>query len=107
MAIIGANYTDSTFLIILFLSIAFFGNGLASITWVFVSLLAPTRLIGLIGGVFNFMGGLSAAVTPIIIGYLVEDGAFEPALFYIGTLAFIGFCSYLFLIGKVERIVSK
>lgn len=107
MAIIGANYTDSTFLIILFLSIAFFGNGLASITWVFVSLLAPTRLIGLIGGVFNFMGGLSAAVTPIIIGYLVEDGAFEPALFYIGTLAFIGFCSYLFLIGKVERIASK
>lgn len=104
MAIIGANYTDNTFFIILFLSIAFFGNGLASIAWVFVSLLAPTRLIGLIGGVFNFMGGLSAAVTPIVIGYLVEDGQFEPALFYIGALAFIGFCSYLFLIGKVERI---
>lgn len=104
MAIVGANYTDSTFLIILFLSIAFFGNGLASITWVFVSLLAPTRLIGLIGGVFNLMGGLSAVVTPIVIGYLVEDGQFEPALFYIGILAFIGFCSYLFLIGKVERI---
>lgn len=104
MAIIGANYTNQTFLIILFLSIAFLGNGLASIAWVFVSLLAPTHLIGLIGGVFNFMGGLSAAVTPIIIGYLVKDGNFEPALFYIGALAFIGFCSYLFLIGKVERI---
>ncbi len=104
MAIIGANYTNQTFLIILFLSIAFLGNGLTSIAWVFVSLLAPTRLIGLIGGVFNFMGGLSAAVTPIIIGYLVKDGNFEPALFYIGALAFVGFCSYLFLIGKVERI---
>lgn len=104
MSIIGANYTNQTFLIILFLSVAFLGNGLASIAWVFVSLLAPTRLIGLIGGVFNFMGGLSAAVTPIIIGYLVKDGNFAPALFYIGALAFIGFCSYLFLIGKVERI---
>ncbi|GAA4933949.1 MFS transporter [Algibacter agarivorans] len=104
MSIIGANYTDSTFLIILFLSIAFLGNGLSSITWVFISLLAPKRLIGLIGGTFNFIGGLSAVITPVVIGFLVEDGDFEPALFYIGAVTFIGFCSYLFLIGKVERI---
>lgn len=104
MTIVGANYTDNTFLIILFLSIAFLGNGLSSITWVFVSLLAPKKLIGLIGGTFNFVGGLSAVVTPIVIGFLVEDGDFEPALIYIAVLAFIGFCSYLFLIGKVERI---
>ncbi len=77
---------------------------MASIAWVFVSLLAPKNLIGLIGGVFNFIGGLSAVVTPIVIGYLVKGGAFEPALLYIGCLAFIGFCSYLFLIGKVKRI---
>jgi len=107
MAIIGANYTDSTFLIIFFLSFAFFGNGLASIAWVFISLLAPKRLIGLVGGAFNFIGGLSAVATPIIIGYLVEDGRFEPALFYIGGMAFLGFCSYLFLIGKVKRIEIK
>ncbi len=104
LSIIGANYTDNTTLIIFFLSLAFFGNGLASITWVFVSLLAPKRLIGLIGGVFNFIGGLSAAVTPVVIGYLAKDGDFKPALFYIGALAFLGFCSYLFLVGKVERI---
>ena len=104
IAIIGANYTDSTFLIILFLSIAFFGNGLASITWVFVSLLAPVRLIGLVGGIFNFIGGLSAVITPIVIGYLAKDGNFAPALFYIGGLAVIGFCSYLLLIGKITRI---
>lgn len=107
ISIIGANYTDNTFFIILFLSIAFLGNGLSSIAWVFVSLLAPKRLIGLIGGTFNFIGGLSAVVTPIVIGFLVEDGEFEPALIYISTLAFIGFCSYLFLIGKVERIEIK
>lgn len=104
LAIIGANYTNSTALIIFFLSLAFFGNGLASITWVFVSLLAPKKMIGLVGGVFNFIGGLAAAVTPIVIGWLAEDGDFKPALFYIGALAFIGFCSYLFLVGKVKRI---
>jgi len=31
---------------------AFFGNGLASITWIFVSTIAPKHLIGLAGGVF-------------------------------------------------------
>jgi len=107
LAIIGANYTDNTTLIIFFLSLAFFGNGLASITWVFVSLLAPKRLVGLVGGVFNFIGGLSAVITPIVIGYLAKDGDFKPALLYIGALAFLGFCSYLFLVGKVERIEIK
>ncbi|MEM6806297.1 MAG: MFS transporter, partial [Bacteroidota bacterium] len=103
-SIIGANYTEDTSLIIFFMALAFFGNGLASITWIFVSSLAPKESIGLIGGVFNFMGGSSAAIVPIIIGYLVQDGEFEPALLFIGSLALIGVFSYLFLVGKVERI---
>lgn len=106
-AIIGANYTDDNTLVILFLAIAFFGNGLASIAWVFVSLMAPKNLIGLTGGAFNFIGGLSAVVVPVVIGYLVEDGDFKPALFFIGGVAFLGFFCYTFVIGKVERIVSK
>jgi len=107
ISIIGANYTDNTALIIFFLALAFFGNGLASITWVFVSLLAPPRLIGLVGGVFNFIGGLAGVVTPTVIGYLVQDGDFSSALFFIGGMAFLGFCSYLFLVGKIERVEEK
>ncbi len=102
--IIGANYTDSTFWIIAFLSIAFFGNGLASIAWVFVSLLAPKNLVGLVGGCFNAIGGLSAVTVPVIIGLLVEDGDFKPALAFIAGLAVLGSCSYLFLVGKIETI---
>jgi ACS family D-galactonate transporter-like MFS transporter len=106
MSIIGANYVDSPALIILFMSVAFFGNGFASITWVFVSALAPKHLIGLTGGVFNFIGGL-ALIIPIAIGYLVHDGDFTPALILIGTIAFTGACSYIFLVGKVENIEIK
>ncbi|SDF24395.1 MFS transporter [Cellulophaga baltica] len=106
-AIIGANYTDDTFLVILFLSIAFFGNGLASIAWVFISLMAPKKLIGLTGGAFNFIGGLAGIVVPVIIGYLVKDGDFKPALFFIGAIALLGFISYTFIVGKVERIVPR
>ena len=105
--IVGANYTDDTFWVITFLSIAFFGNGLSSIAWVFVSFLSPPRLIGLVGGAFNFISGLSAVVVPIIIGFLADGGDFAPALVFIAALAGLGAFSFLFLVGKIERIDVK
>ena len=106
MSIVGANYTESTGLVIFFLALAFFGNGLASITWIFVSSMAPRHLIGLTGGVFNAIGGLSAITIPVIIGFLAKDGNFEPALLFIGFLTVLGFLSFIFLVGRVERIDS-
>jgi len=107
-SIIGANYVSSPALIIMFMCIAFFGNGFASITWVFVSTLAPKHLVGLTGGVFNFIGGLAAIFVPLIIGFLVTDGSFAPALILVGSLGITGALCYIFLVGKVERIeVSK
>ncbi len=103
-AIIGANFTDSTAMVILFMTVALFGNGLASITWVFISSIAPIRCMGLVGGVFNFVGNLAGITLPIIIGVLARDGNFKPGLIYIAVVSIIGFFSYLFLVGKVERI---
>ncbi|HIG8795721.1 TPA: MFS transporter [Raoultella terrigena] len=100
--ILGANYTDSPTLIILFMSIAFFGNGLATITWVFVTALAPRHLIGLAGGVFNFTGALSSIVVPIAIGALIDGHNFAPALAFIAILAGLGICSYLFVVGRID-----
>ncbi|WP_086077223.1 MFS transporter [Bordetella genomosp. 13] len=103
-SMIGANYTDSTSWVIFFLAVAFFGNGLASITWSLVSTLAPERLLGLTGGVFNFVGNLSSICTPIVIGLLVSKDNFAPAIVYVSTLALLGALSYILLVGKVERI---
>lgn len=103
-SIIGANYTDSTGMVIVFMTIALFGNGLASIAWVFISSIAPIRCMGLVGGVFNFIGNLAGISLPIVIGFLAKDGNFDSALIYIGVVSIIGFCSYFFLVGKVERI---
>lgn len=103
-SMIGANFTDSTPWIIFFLAVAFFGNGLASITWSLVSTLAPVRLLGLTGGVFNFVGNLSSICTPIVIGFLVSKDSFAPAIVYVSSLALLGALSYILLVGKVERI---
>jgi ACS family D-galactonate transporter-like MFS transporter len=89
------------------MSFAFFGAGIAMISWVFVSILSPRHLIGLTGGVFNFMGNLASIVIPIVIGYLAKGGNFEPALVFIGALGITGACSYIFLVGKIERPTAK
>jgi ACS family D-galactonate transporter-like MFS transporter len=103
ISIVGANYTNDTALVIFFLSLAFFGAGMALISWVFVSILSPKHLIGLTGGVFNLMGNLASIVVPIAIGYLAKGGDFKPALVFIGALGLLGACSYIFLVGKVEQ----
>lgn len=101
---IGAAFTDDQTMVILFLTIAFFANGLASITWSLISSTAPERLIGLTGGVFNCIGGCAAIIVPIAIGYLVQGESFTPALVMIVLLAIMGALSYIFLVGKVERV---
>ncbi|GGA79359.1 MFS transporter [Neiella marina] len=103
-SVIGANYVESTAMVTFFLSLTFFGNGLASINWVFVSLIAPRHMVGLVGGCFNFIGGLSAVTVPLAIGYLAQDGDFRPALAMICGLALLGLFSYLFWVGKVEQL---
>ena len=107
MAMIGANFTDNTGWVIAFMSLAFFGNGLASITWSLVSALAPTRLIGLTGGMFNFIGNLSSIATPIVIGVLITETSFAPAFVYMTVIAALGVLSYALLVGKVERVRER
>jgi ACS family D-galactonate transporter-like MFS transporter len=102
--ILGANYVDSEPMIILFLSIAFFGNGIASIHWSLVSAAAPEKLIGLTSGMFNFTGGIAGILAPIVIGYLLEFGDFRLPLVFISGVAALGVCSYIFVVGKLERV---
>jgi len=105
--ILGANFVEDQRLVILFMKIAFFGTGLASIVWSLVSAIAPERLIGLTGGVFNFIGGLSGIIVPIGIGYLADGSNFAPALIFVSCLTLLGAFSYGVLIGEVERLEVK
>lgn len=70
-----------------------------------VASIAPERLIGLTGSVFNVSGWLAGISTPIIVGYLAQHG-FNLALSFVGVVTLCGVLSYVFLVGKVERIVG-
>ncbi len=102
--IVGANYVSSPAYVTAYLTCAFFGSGFASITWSLVSTIAPERLIGLTGGVFNFMGNLAAIVVPLAIGLLIRGRDFTRPLLFVSAMALIGALSYIVLVGKVERI---
>jgi ACS family D-galactonate transporter-like MFS transporter len=103
-AIVGANFVDSPSMVILFMAIAFFGSGFSSITWVLVSSMAKKELLGLTGGMFNLMGNLSSICVPIVIGLLVKGNDFAPALVFMSAVGVVGALSYLFLVGRIERI---
>jgi MFS transporter, ACS family, D-galactonate transporter len=103
-SIVGANYVDSEPLIILFLTFAFFCNGVASIHWSLVSATAPERLIGLTSSMFNFMGGLAGILSPIVIGFLLRAGDFRLPLVFIAVIEAMGVFSYIFVVGKLERV---
>jgi MFS transporter, ACS family, D-galactonate transporter len=105
-SIIAANYVSSPIYISACLTLAFFGCGFGSITWSLVSTIAPEHLIGLTGGVFNFVGNLSAVVVPLAIGFLIKGNDFTRPLIGVSAMALMGACSYIFLVGKIERISS-
>lgn len=105
LAILGCNYSQSETLLLLFMSLAFFGKGVGALGWAVLSDVAPRNAAGLSGGVFNMFGNLSSILTPIAIGLIVrETGSFEMVLVYVAASAALAVFSFLFLVGKVQRV---
>jgi ACS family D-galactonate transporter-like MFS transporter len=107
MIIILDNYVAAPALVILFFSIAFFAQGMASATaWTLLSDIAPANQIALTGSLFNFFANAGGALAPLVISIILSaTGSFFYGLIYIGALAGIGALSYIFLVDRVERIV--
>ncbi len=91
--------------VIAVMSVAFFGQGMVNLGWTLITDVAPKRLIGLTGGVFNLFANLAGIITPIVIGVIVATtGSFFFALAYIAVVAIIGALSYIFIVGEVKPV---
>jgi ACS family D-galactonate transporter-like MFS transporter len=103
--IVAANYVDTDAVVIAILSLAFFGQGMVGLGWVVIADIAPIKLMGLTGGIYNFMTNLSGITTPLAIGFIVgSTGSFVWALAFMAVLALLGALSYIFLLGDVHRL---
>lgn len=108
MTMILCNYVDSIALVILFMSMAFFGKGVGALGWAVMADTAPKEMSGLAGGLFNMFGNASSIVSPIIIGYIVAwTGRFEWALVFVAGHAFVAAISYLVIVGPIKRMELK
>lgn len=108
MCMVACNYVDSITLVVVFMSLAFFGKGIGALGWAVLADSAPKEISGLTGGLFNMCGNISSIVTPIAIGYIIHStGSFKMALVFVSIHALIAVCSYLFVVGDIKRLELK
>ena len=103
--IVIANFVSRDTLVIVIMSVAFFGQGMCNLGWTLLTDVAPKELMGLSAGVFNLCANLAGIVTPLVVGFVVAaTGSFFWALAFIGIVALLGVFSYVFVVGDVRRV---
>jgi len=105
-SIVLCNYVDNQWLMVLIMSVAFFGKGIASLGWAVVSDTSPKELAGVTAGIFNTFGNIAGIVTPIVIGYLVAGtgGSFASTLWFLAAHCIVTILAYFLIVGKIERL---
>lgn len=99
-----ADFTDSTTIIVLIMTTAFFGKGMGSLGWAITTDVAPTEAASIFGALTNGLGNIAGIVTPIVIGYIVQTtGSFDVALWFVaahGVLAVLALAG----MGPIRRL---
>lgn len=109
MSVVLCNFAEgSKTLVVLFMTLAFFGKGLGSLGWTVVADTSPKEAAGLAGGLFNTFANAAGITTPIVIGYLVQTtGSFEWALIFVAANALLTILAFLFIVGPIKRVELK
>jgi ACS family glucarate transporter-like MFS transporter len=94
-------------IVVAIMCLVFFGKGFGALGWTVVSDTSPKEIIGLSGGLFNTVGN-TAALTGIIIGYLVKwTGNYDAALIFFDANALGAIFFYLLVVGEIKRLELK
>jgi MFS transporter, ACS family, glucarate transporter len=105
MVIIACNYSRAQSLMLLFMSISFFGKGIGALGWTVISDTSPRGMVGMNGALFNLFGNLAGITTPLIIGpIVVKTHSYNGALVFIACIAFCVILSYGLIVGEIKRL---
>jgi ACS family glucarate transporter-like MFS transporter len=108
MSMIVCNYVDADWLVVLVMSLAFFGKGIGALGWAVVADTSPKEAGGMSGALFNTFGNTAGITTPIVIGYILEKtGSFSGALVFVGANALVTVLCYLLMVGEIKRFEFK
>ncbi len=104
-SIVLVNFVESNEGVIAILTIAFFAQGVGSMSWAAVSEIAPRQYVGLTSSITSLAANIAAVTTPLMIGYITHHtGHFYWALNLMGAICLLGALSYSVLLGKLSRI---
>jgi MFS transporter, ACS family, D-galactonate transporter len=104
-SIVLVNFVESNEGVIAILTIAFFAQGIGSMSWAAVSEIAPRQYVGLTSSITSLAANIAAVTTPLMIGYITHHtGHFYWALNLMGAICLLGTLSYSVLLGKLSRI---
>jgi MFS family permease len=106
LGIIGAAHAHTAFRALIWISVSLGGlSAAAPVGWSVPSMIAPRGSVGTVGGILNFSNQLSGIAAPIITGYVVAATRSYAWAFGISAIyLLIGISSYIFLLGRIERI---
>jgi ACS family glucarate transporter-like MFS transporter len=105
ITMVACNFTAVQMVVMVLMSVAFFGKGFGALGWTVIADTSPKELIGLNGGIFNLFGNIAGITTPIIIGLLVKrTGSFNDALIFVSATALLAIFSYLVIVGEIKRV---
>ena len=105
ITMIGCNYAQAEWVVVMLMALAFFGKGIGALGWAVVADTSPRQIAGISGGLFNTFGNVAGITTPIIIGYIVSaTGSFEWALVFVGANAMAAVLAYLVVVGQIKRV---
>jgi ACS family glucarate transporter-like MFS transporter len=105
MTIIACNYAASQSLMILFMSISFFGKGIGALGWTVISDTSPKGMVGMNGALFNVFGNAAGIFTPLIIQLILRrTHSYDGALIFVGVTAFCAIVAYGPIVGEIKRL---
>jgi ACS family glucarate transporter-like MFS transporter len=107
-SMIVCNYVDADWIVVMVMSLAFFGKGIGALGWAVVADTSPKEAGGMSGALFNTFGNTAGITTPIVIGYILEKtGSFSGALVFVGANALVTVLCYLLMVGEIKRFEFK
>jgi ACS family glucarate transporter-like MFS transporter len=104
MSMIVCNYVQADWVVVMVMSLAFFGKGIGALGWAVVADTSPREAGGMSGALFNTFGNTAGITTPIVIGYILQaTGSFAGALVFVGANAAVAILCYLLMVGEIKR----
>lgn len=105
MTIIACNYAHAQSLMLIFMSLSFFGKGIGALGWTVISDTSPREMVGMNGALFNLCGNMAGVTTPLVIGTIVQrTHSYNGALIFVGVIAFCAIVAYGPVVGEIKRL---